>query len=496
MALQTALLASNIGMLSPWGDEAFTLAIIGQPVGRLLATLRADIHPPLYFLLLQGWLHAPLAAPLAVRVRLFSALWTIVATVLVDRLWARRLPARARLAFLALWCTSPALLLYGRMGRSYTMQVAVALLAFAAGQRWLRSRRLRDGALTALAVVLALYTHYIPGLGIAAALNLFVAFTALRRRAACPAPPLGQLLALDAIAALAYAPWLLTLGDALARWVHPQSFSSHYSLTGNAVAEHLLRVTYTFVSFGIGETFPFLSLFLVPVLLAALILTFRRGVVRAWPLPPLVLLAAAFGYFGVAEWTSYPFMPARLLWVLPFFVLWLAGTPDMRPAWRGALVTAVLVSNAASIVNYFERRDFLNKGYALPMPAMAALIRTHSPAPPSTLVLLDTWNTDAGAFEQILGPGLPSQYTGADTLRAIPRLRARYGRIWVVRNSHDVSPGGITRQVEDAACLDRARAGHGFVPYRWWERLAFRLLRVPPPVYFYLVTECSIEASP
>ena len=53
---------------------------------------------------------------------MFSALWTLAATVVIDRFWLARLGWRQRYITLALWCLSPAVLLYGRMARSYLME--------------------------------------------------------------------------------------------------------------------------------------------------------------------------------------------------------------------------------------------------------------------------------------------------------------------------------------------------------------------------------------
>ena len=89
----------------------------------------------LYFLL-HFWIQLPLPGSLIARMRAHSALWVLLGTALLDRLWLRRLPPRTRLWFLALWTFSPCLVLYARMARSYTMQLALACLALAAARRF------------------------------------------------------------------------------------------------------------------------------------------------------------------------------------------------------------------------------------------------------------------------------------------------------------------------------------------------------------------------
>ena len=49
-----------------WGDEAFSIFVARQDVGYIVAP-GADVHPPLYHLLLHGWIGAAGASPFAVR---------------------------------------------------------------------------------------------------------------------------------------------------------------------------------------------------------------------------------------------------------------------------------------------------------------------------------------------------------------------------------------------------------------------------------------------
>src|SRR5204862_2009299 len=119
--------------------------------------VRGDIHPPLYYLLVHYWLQLPWSASLLVKARAFSGLWALASTVALHRLWFR--DAR----FLLLWALSPCLILYGRMGRSYTLQMFLACLALYWGLSLIRDphRRLAMWMYSA-ACILLLYTHYLP----------------------------------------------------------------------------------------------------------------------------------------------------------------------------------------------------------------------------------------------------------------------------------------------------------------------------------------------
>ena len=132
----------NLGLLSPWGDEAYSFQTMRLPVPEILRLLAHDVHPPLYYLLLYGWLRVPLGLSWEVQARALSGICVLAATVAADRWWARRLGERGRLCFLAIWAASPCLVLYARICHSFCLQlllgtvVAGLVLRFAEGRSW------------------------------------------------------------------------------------------------------------------------------------------------------------------------------------------------------------------------------------------------------------------------------------------------------------------------------------------------------------------------
>src|SRR5438552_1723761 len=129
LPLQAALLFWHLDLLDPWGDEWYTLTIVPQPLGEIASALAGNIHPPLYFWLLHFWVRVPLAGTLLEKMRAMSAVWALLATVILYWLWLRREQPRFQRIVLGLWVVCPSLLLYARMARSYTMQLALALIA-------------------------------------------------------------------------------------------------------------------------------------------------------------------------------------------------------------------------------------------------------------------------------------------------------------------------------------------------------------------------------
>src|SRR5262249_54211684 len=154
------------------------------------------------------WLLVPLGLSPAVQMRLLSVAFGLGATVAVDRCWARRLPGAGRRWFLVLWVFSPCLLLYSRMGRSYSLQVLVVSVATYLAWRLKVESSKRNLFWHSAGVVVALYTHYVPGLALLAAGSL--ALGGQRRW--------RELLASVGLVLAGCTPWLIYLSSSLQRW--------------------------------------------------------------------------------------------------------------------------------------------------------------------------------------------------------------------------------------------------------------------------------------
>lgn len=481
LPLQAALLLGDLGYLPVWGDELFSLQLAAAPLTQVFALLATDIHPPLYYLQLSAVDRLTGGARIE-ALRAVSALWTLLLTILFDALWLRRLSAAARWITLTLFALSPFLLLYGRMARSYTMQAALALALVWAFRRWARDPggegRFSRAALAALFAILLLYTHYVPGIALTGGLLVaYVRSTGLPRA-----------LGFAAVTALAYAPWLAVLGAALVRWWEARNLSSGYLLTGSAALEQAVKLAYAWVSFSIGESFPAWALALVPVLAIAAVLGLRQQWRDDRLLAACLLLAAAAGYLGVSRWVSYPFMPARLLWLFPFVALLWGRVLASRPL-GVAVFAAVLCAYGLSARQYFAGTGFLNPGYSVPLPAIAASVERE--AGPDDFVLIDAANTDGLSLRRYFGGQVPTLILHRGTARQARRRIGDARHVWIVRNTRDLSPGRLTTTIEAEACAGRRPTVRGWHPYAGWQRALMPWMGIPEaPAYFYQVTAC------
>ena len=242
LLVQAGLLFWRLDLLPVWGDEQITLDDCMHPLPEIVSILTRDVHPPLYYFLLHYWAQLPLSASLIVTLRAFSGVWALATTVVLDRLWLR---GESRWRFLILWSLSPCLILYGRMARSYTLQLFLGSLALYWGLVLLRDPRRRAAILPyAIASCLLFYTHYVPALAIVGAVEALLLYRAVRRQDAWVAAtmPVAIMLAL-------FAPWLKIMSSAVDVALRVES----YQVLRNPFVEQMIRLAYLGFSFTLAK---------------------------------------------------------------------------------------------------------------------------------------------------------------------------------------------------------------------------------------------------
>ncbi len=197
-----ALRLIQLGRESLWYDETVSVYLAGQPVAELIAHTGRDIHPPLYYLLLRGWLllagyPTGQAAPTGHGLEFMAAFLSLcLGVLLVPLTWqlARRLGLDSLAAGLAalLIAISPFGVWYSQEVRMYTLGACLGVLVLLAALPFLRTNsspaRLRRAALLyALAAAAGMFTLYYFAF-LLISLNLLVILALLLR----PPLPLGE----------------------------------------------------------------------------------------------------------------------------------------------------------------------------------------------------------------------------------------------------------------------------------------------------------------
>lgn len=184
IALAIALRAAFLGDRQLFRDEAASWLLAQYPLPQLISHAAGEPYPPMYALILQGWLH--FAGDTEVALRSLSVAFGLV-MVLVGWRWASEsLGRRAGLIALALLAISPLAIANARDARMYAMDSAWTTLGWwltwrlASGRSNGRRRRI-DAAALALAIAAELWTFSF-GLPVAALQFSVAAIAWIRHR--------------------------------------------------------------------------------------------------------------------------------------------------------------------------------------------------------------------------------------------------------------------------------------------------------------------------
>ncbi len=162
-----AIILTGLGRESLWNDEAWTAWAVRSPyVVETLARVRDDVHPPLYFLLLDGWTLA--AGESVYALRLPSAWFALVGLAAVYAIGRRCFGGAGGLIALILLATASFFVYYAREARMYSLLLALSALATWVYILWRRQPTPRRALVYAALLAALLYTHYAGALVVAA----------------------------------------------------------------------------------------------------------------------------------------------------------------------------------------------------------------------------------------------------------------------------------------------------------------------------------------
>ncbi len=238
ISLGLGLRLFHLGSQSYWLDEAISLGIARAELATILTNVAQSSHPPLYYLLLKGWLALGLGGG-ETTVRLLSALLSTAAILAVYALARGLFDKHTALVSTALMALSPFQVLYAQEARMYSLLALLTTLTLLTFIRAWRVNRPVAWLLFAGAAAGCVYTHYFSFL-VLGGVGLFALLESLASRTWKRWP--GLLLA-GAVVALLFVPQLgLFLNKATnamgTRWVAPNYLFFFTSL-------YLLILSYT-----------------------------------------------------------------------------------------------------------------------------------------------------------------------------------------------------------------------------------------------------------
>jgi hypothetical protein len=158
LALLAGLVLRFVTRSPLWLDEALSVDIARLPFSDMIEALRHDGHPPLYYLLLHGWMEAFGEGDVAVRA--LSGVFTVLALPLFWIAGKRFGGTRGAWLTLGIVAMSPYALRYGTETRMYSLVMLLVLAGWLLLDDVLRRPNpLRLAGLAGI-VALLLWTHY------------------------------------------------------------------------------------------------------------------------------------------------------------------------------------------------------------------------------------------------------------------------------------------------------------------------------------------------
>ncbi|MCS6828395.1 MAG: hypothetical protein NZ553_17405 [Caldilinea sp.] len=387
-SLAVLLRALRLAWQPLWWDEGYSVYFATEPLARMLDLTAHDIHPPLYYVLLHGWiaLWGSAAPPI---LRLLSVVLGALAIPLLAWLAWRLFPERSRIWPLAvgLLALNPMHLFYSQEVRMYGLGMALSIASTAFFWEWMQPpsrERTRRWSPVGYAVVTAagLYTLYyfvfVP-LG-------HLAWTLIAHRRG--RPRLWPVVGVQALSAALFAPWLFYTLPKLTAYVGHKVASDRDSPLDllRYVARHLAAFSGGHIAWPVGNVawpllFGGVTVFL---LLFALLLLRRkqapsRNLDDAFP-PDHAPEGGAVALLGILVSTAlvggwlvnlrFPFFPEGgerlLLFALPYALLLAAAGID--GAWRvahlGKMALFLLVAaGLGGVVTFYVTPRYTEEDY-------------------------------------------------------------------------------------------------------------------------------------
>ena len=224
---------------SPWrGDEGFAVTFVSQPLSQMMTAMGStEPNPPLYWLVLKGWM--ALAGRSELASRWPSVLAGVVTVALTYRLGRALVSPTIGLMAALLTACSPLLVWYGQDARVYSLVTMLVLAA--TWQTWVAAHHRAWGYWLAAGALwwLAMFAHYFAVLPFAS-VGLGLALSPGTRRAWRPALVAGL------ATGLAYLPWAiyvapLMLGHSKG-WIVPSSVADVFWRTLEAFSVGTLAI--------------------------------------------------------------------------------------------------------------------------------------------------------------------------------------------------------------------------------------------------------------
>ncbi len=364
-----------------WWDEGYSVWFATESLGRMASLTALDIHPPLYYALLHGWIDV--LGPTPAALRLFSAVIGALAIPLCYWSGKQLFSLRVGLVAASLLAVSPFHVYYSQEVRMYGLMALFSVTLLGVWWRVLRgseghaprgSRQADTGWLVAYVILATaiLYTQYY-GAFLLAGLALAGLWYGWRRYSLIWRWVLAHLAIV-----LLYLPWVVYAAPKLVPYVSQKVVKDADNPLGLGayLARHLSAFLAGHLEGAISPYWPW-SLLLLAIAGWGFWLAWRarKGSAR-WTRPssPLGMLFLGLAVSMLLAWVvglRYPFFPDRgerlLLFAFPVFLILFSFALERVGSshkWGGAMASiAVLAVSGLSLSFFYTTPRYAGEDY-------------------------------------------------------------------------------------------------------------------------------------
>jgi len=339
-----------------WIDEGYSVTLAGLSPASIVAGTAADQHPPLYYLLLHGWLGLVGRSEFAVRfLSVAAGILTLAVLYAVGR---RMSSARLGLWSALLLALSPIHIQYSQEARMYTLLALLGLLSVYTLRCWLEQPSIGRGTLYVLSTAAALYTHNLAVFLLPFEAMWAIAWATTRRDSSGYRPALDNQrlwgwLVCQAAIALLWLPWLPTVvmqaHSHRVPWIVPPTLPM--------LRDTLLRLTTGILIDQPGGPPAILGWLWLSMTGLAVALAWKRGQEQQRELVFSGLLFGVPAALIVGLSFAYPlYQDKQFVFLVPALMSCLAaGLLALRPLWRILAVAGLLALNAYPLYDLYYR---------------------------------------------------------------------------------------------------------------------------------------------
>lgn len=433
----------RVGHEPLWLDETYSAAMVEHGFFDVLRLTRGDVHPPLYYLLLELWTRLAGHSPIALRLPSVLAATGLVALGAgpVRRVWDER----TGWMFAVLTVFSSGILCFAQEARMYALAALLVSGAALYGHLAVRDGRRGDFVAFAVFTGIAALTHYfaLVAVGMNALVLLLAAGMHARQR-------LRPLLIATALATVAFLPWAPFFVRQLATvtadfWIPPTSL--------NLVVFGLVApFAYKF------EDVPYpwqaVAALVIAVTVVAVSLIARRlrasSSAMAAQTQLLLVFALTLGFGLAFSFLIRPiFMPRYMIVCSGLLLMVVAAAISRLPVKVGVALTALLVMLGlpawARVQQHTFNGPFLLLAQEVASAGQPVPVLVHNGVPFSFALLPTAHAVPAARNVVVVPPGASFDPTGGglyppgrtETVDSLASVLKYSQRVWIV----DGSPG-------------------------------------------------------